>query len=180
MIRRPPRSTLSSSSAASDVYKRQVLADGHPGILQDKIGDDVFDGKQQHPSDQRTNRNRRGHKGKRQADALARLRMGTDRRRSAQLLLKPGQIDRYWPFMTSPGPECTCRELEKRQDDAGCGPIAICDGFDPAPRVRLPEYLICNLLVGGYHRQTGKLSFFFRYLRSCSGDPRRPHGGESA
>src|SRR5664280_3897345 len=25
MIRRPPRSTLSSSSAASDVYKRQVL-----------------------------------------------------------------------------------------------------------------------------------------------------------
>src|SRR5674536_389780 len=29
MIRRPPRSTLSSSSAASDVYKRQGL--GHPG-----------------------------------------------------------------------------------------------------------------------------------------------------
>src|SRR5665648_874803 len=28
MIRRPPRSTLSSSSAASDVYKRQVLARG--------------------------------------------------------------------------------------------------------------------------------------------------------
>src|SRR5665648_1296433 len=27
MIRRPPRSTLSSSSAASDVYKRQVLQD---------------------------------------------------------------------------------------------------------------------------------------------------------
>src|SRR5664279_6593985 len=27
MIRRPPRSTLSSSSAASDVYKRQVLSD---------------------------------------------------------------------------------------------------------------------------------------------------------
>ena len=26
MIRRPPRSTLSSSSAASDVYKRQDLA----------------------------------------------------------------------------------------------------------------------------------------------------------
>src|SRR5664280_3839257 len=26
MIRRPPRSTLSSSSAASDVYKRQFLA----------------------------------------------------------------------------------------------------------------------------------------------------------
>eukprot|EP00658_Telonema_sp_P-2_P024150 TRINITY_DN19691_c0_g1_i5.p1 TRINITY_DN19691_c0_g1~~TRINITY_DN19691_c0_g1_i5.p1 ORF type:complete len:110 (+),score=8.67 TRINITY_DN19691_c0_g1_i5:99-428(+) len=28
MIRRPPRSTLSSSSAASDVYKRQVLVGG--------------------------------------------------------------------------------------------------------------------------------------------------------
>ena len=28
MIRRPPRSTLSSSSAASDVYKRQVQRDG--------------------------------------------------------------------------------------------------------------------------------------------------------
>src|SRR5664279_3953197 len=28
MIRRPPRSTLSSSSAASDVYKRQVLWSG--------------------------------------------------------------------------------------------------------------------------------------------------------
>src|SRR5665648_1244766 len=28
MIRRPPRSTLSSSSAASDVYKRQVYALG--------------------------------------------------------------------------------------------------------------------------------------------------------
>src|SRR5664280_3931437 len=27
MIRRPPRSTLSSSSAASDVYKRQVLGE---------------------------------------------------------------------------------------------------------------------------------------------------------
>src|SRR5664280_3572441 len=29
MIRRPPRSTLSSSSAASDVYKRQSLTDEH-------------------------------------------------------------------------------------------------------------------------------------------------------
>src|SRR5664279_3875315 len=28
MIRRPPRSTLSSSSAASDVYKRQVVGSG--------------------------------------------------------------------------------------------------------------------------------------------------------
>eukprot|EP00658_Telonema_sp_P-2_P048309 TRINITY_DN36754_c0_g1_i2.p1 TRINITY_DN36754_c0_g1~~TRINITY_DN36754_c0_g1_i2.p1 ORF type:complete len:113 (+),score=32.30 TRINITY_DN36754_c0_g1_i2:126-464(+) len=30
MIRRPPRSTLSSSSAASDVYKRQLPAWVHP------------------------------------------------------------------------------------------------------------------------------------------------------
>ena len=30
MIRRPPRSTLSSSSAASDVYKRQVSAVVNP------------------------------------------------------------------------------------------------------------------------------------------------------
>eukprot|EP00658_Telonema_sp_P-2_P031785 TRINITY_DN23710_c0_g1_i2.p1 TRINITY_DN23710_c0_g1~~TRINITY_DN23710_c0_g1_i2.p1 ORF type:complete len:109 (+),score=23.85 TRINITY_DN23710_c0_g1_i2:139-465(+) len=29
MIRRPPRSTLSSSSAASDVYKRQILHRPH-------------------------------------------------------------------------------------------------------------------------------------------------------
>ena len=33
MIRRPPRSTLSSSSAASDVYKRQeVDAEGNPYV----------------------------------------------------------------------------------------------------------------------------------------------------
>eukprot|EP00658_Telonema_sp_P-2_P036667 TRINITY_DN26476_c0_g1_i2.p1 TRINITY_DN26476_c0_g1~~TRINITY_DN26476_c0_g1_i2.p1 ORF type:complete len:131 (+),score=21.76 TRINITY_DN26476_c0_g1_i2:124-516(+) len=32
MIRRPPRSTLSSSSAASDVYKRQLLALNTTGI----------------------------------------------------------------------------------------------------------------------------------------------------
>src|SRR5665648_1280510 len=32
MIRRPPRSTLSSSSAASDVYKRQALPLDLPGI----------------------------------------------------------------------------------------------------------------------------------------------------
>eukprot|EP00658_Telonema_sp_P-2_P024133 TRINITY_DN19684_c0_g1_i1.p1 TRINITY_DN19684_c0_g1~~TRINITY_DN19684_c0_g1_i1.p1 ORF type:complete len:107 (+),score=31.96 TRINITY_DN19684_c0_g1_i1:105-425(+) len=31
MIRRPPRSTLSSSSAASDVYKRQVPSMRHTG-----------------------------------------------------------------------------------------------------------------------------------------------------
>ena len=39
MIRRPPRSTLDRSSAASDVYKRQVLSGGgvrgaaHAGVL---------------------------------------------------------------------------------------------------------------------------------------------------
>ena len=39
MIRRPPRSTLSSSSAASDVYKRQINfseADKSFGALSDK------------------------------------------------------------------------------------------------------------------------------------------------
>src|SRR5664279_2776397 len=40
MIRRPPRSTLSSSSAASDVYKRQLLdlrddLRGHPDLRRD-------------------------------------------------------------------------------------------------------------------------------------------------
>eukprot|EP00658_Telonema_sp_P-2_P081177 TRINITY_DN8253_c0_g2_i2.p2 TRINITY_DN8253_c0_g2~~TRINITY_DN8253_c0_g2_i2.p2 ORF type:complete len:101 (+),score=14.91 TRINITY_DN8253_c0_g2_i2:120-422(+) len=33
MIRRPPRSTLSSSSAASDVYKRQVVHWSCPKLL---------------------------------------------------------------------------------------------------------------------------------------------------
>src|SRR5664279_5728142 len=33
MIRRPPRSTLSSSSAASDVYKRQALYVPQVGII---------------------------------------------------------------------------------------------------------------------------------------------------
>ena len=32
MIRRPPRSTLSSSSAASDVYKRQKYHDRHANL----------------------------------------------------------------------------------------------------------------------------------------------------
>src|SRR5674536_285006 len=32
MIRRPPRSTLSSSSAASDVYKRQQVARAYPRV----------------------------------------------------------------------------------------------------------------------------------------------------
>src|SRR5664280_1834516 len=47
MIRPPPRSTLSSSSAASDVYKRQVWVQGvalehhgHIAILRDDIVDD--------------------------------------------------------------------------------------------------------------------------------------------
>jgi hypothetical protein len=39
-----------------------------------------------------------------------------NRRRSAQLLFKSGQIDRYWSFMASPEPECTCTEPEKRQE----------------------------------------------------------------
>eukprot|EP00658_Telonema_sp_P-2_P069475 TRINITY_DN58749_c0_g1_i2.p1 TRINITY_DN58749_c0_g1~~TRINITY_DN58749_c0_g1_i2.p1 ORF type:complete len:100 (+),score=28.78 TRINITY_DN58749_c0_g1_i2:128-427(+) len=34
MIRRPPRSTLSSSSAASDVYKRQHYANKHVSLVQ--------------------------------------------------------------------------------------------------------------------------------------------------
>ena len=41
MIRRPPRSTLSSSSAASDVYKRQeqiISVDSHAEVI-GKIGD---------------------------------------------------------------------------------------------------------------------------------------------
>src|SRR5664280_3694473 len=40
MIRRPPRSTLSSSSAASDVYKRQKRyhAEGLPGLISKKRG----------------------------------------------------------------------------------------------------------------------------------------------
>ena len=36
MIRRPPRSTLDRSSAASDVYKRQVWA-GLTALLRDKF-----------------------------------------------------------------------------------------------------------------------------------------------
>jgi hypothetical protein len=52
------------------------------------------------------------------ADALAETdlnRHGQNWRRSAQLLLKPGQFDRYWSFMTFPGLECTCAEPKKRQ-----------------------------------------------------------------
>src|SRR5428012_21487 len=41
MIRRPPRSTQSRSSAASDVYKRQVLhGDGVAGLVQ-RDGDGI-------------------------------------------------------------------------------------------------------------------------------------------
>jgi hypothetical protein len=34
-----------------------VFADGHPGTLQNEIGDDVLDGEDKHPPDQRTKRN---------------------------------------------------------------------------------------------------------------------------
>eukprot|EP00658_Telonema_sp_P-2_P029019 TRINITY_DN22131_c0_g1_i2.p2 TRINITY_DN22131_c0_g1~~TRINITY_DN22131_c0_g1_i2.p2 ORF type:complete len:111 (+),score=25.44 TRINITY_DN22131_c0_g1_i2:148-480(+) len=44
MIRRPPRSTLSSSSAASDVYKRQVLQGGVAAALgSSQLGTHVSD-----------------------------------------------------------------------------------------------------------------------------------------
>src|SRR5665648_1304835 len=47
MIRRPPRSTLSSSSAASDVYKRQevqaVFVDGLANLRREAIGRPVDD-----------------------------------------------------------------------------------------------------------------------------------------
>ena len=36
MIRRPPRSTLDRSSAASDVYKRQALRDEFPFIIENQ------------------------------------------------------------------------------------------------------------------------------------------------
>ena len=39
MIRRPPRSTLDRSSAASDVYKRQVFG-GHLVAQQGELGDE--------------------------------------------------------------------------------------------------------------------------------------------
>src|SRR5674536_54717 len=45
MIRRPPRSTLSSSSAASDVYKRQVVPDGDMPAWLPRVGVDwILDG----------------------------------------------------------------------------------------------------------------------------------------
>eukprot|EP01015_Nassula_variabilis_P011441 TRINITY_DN1928_c0_g1_i2.p2 TRINITY_DN1928_c0_g1~~TRINITY_DN1928_c0_g1_i2.p2 ORF type:complete len:118 (-),score=51.86 TRINITY_DN1928_c0_g1_i2:149-502(-) len=42
MIRRPPRSTQSRSSAASDVYKRQVSTQSTWGITRQKITDQKF------------------------------------------------------------------------------------------------------------------------------------------
>ena len=41
MIRRPPRSTLSPSSAASDVYKRQVLKNANVGISMGETASDL-------------------------------------------------------------------------------------------------------------------------------------------
>ena len=42
MIRRPPRSTQGVSSAASDVYKRQLIEEGEQirGVLKEKITQD--------------------------------------------------------------------------------------------------------------------------------------------
>src|SRR5674536_361763 len=42
MIRRPPRSTLSSSSAASDVYKRQAFNSASRGAALDHKAPDAF------------------------------------------------------------------------------------------------------------------------------------------
>src|SRR5450756_100682 len=44
MIRRPPRSTQSRSSAASDVYKRQVVASGAGAEMRQAMGIAVFSG----------------------------------------------------------------------------------------------------------------------------------------
>ena len=49
MIRRPPRSTLDRSSAASDVYKRQVQ---EPEALEDEIEDDAHHAHDQHQPQQ--------------------------------------------------------------------------------------------------------------------------------
>src|SRR5450756_3257208 len=45
MIRRPPRSTQSRSSAASDVYKRQVLKHLDMFLVSDAFGDIHLDGR---------------------------------------------------------------------------------------------------------------------------------------
>eukprot|EP00658_Telonema_sp_P-2_P004040 TRINITY_DN11511_c0_g2_i9.p1 TRINITY_DN11511_c0_g2~~TRINITY_DN11511_c0_g2_i9.p1 ORF type:complete len:974 (+),score=191.87 TRINITY_DN11511_c0_g2_i9:88-3009(+) len=63
MIRRPPRSTLSSSSAASDVYKRQVFEHGGDlsGLISDS--DDEYESnrryRKKHPKKKRAERNKR-------------------------------------------------------------------------------------------------------------------------
>src|SRR5450756_3051911 len=65
MIRRPPRSTQSRSSAASDVYKRQVLGDkpysarAHRTLLRSRGVKTVIP----EPSNQIRNRLRRGSRG---------------------------------------------------------------------------------------------------------------------
>ena len=43
MIRRPPRSTLDRSSAASDVYKRQAVDDAPRVVGGEGVGDEVGD-----------------------------------------------------------------------------------------------------------------------------------------
>eukprot|EP00658_Telonema_sp_P-2_P032060 TRINITY_DN23839_c0_g1_i1.p1 TRINITY_DN23839_c0_g1~~TRINITY_DN23839_c0_g1_i1.p1 ORF type:complete len:117 (-),score=22.62 TRINITY_DN23839_c0_g1_i1:10-360(-) len=53
MIRRPPRSTLSSSSAASDVYKRQVLHRVAPRVVPHEGTSGVPHGQQQRQCEQR-------------------------------------------------------------------------------------------------------------------------------
>ena len=73
-----------------------VFAVGHPGVLQNEIGDDVLDGQKQHPTDEQTDRDRRRHGRKRQADDLAKQPgTGRGRRRSAQLFFKTGHLDPY-------------------------------------------------------------------------------------
>ena len=49
MIRRPPRSTLDRSSAASDVYKRQDHDDGGVGQVEVLLGDLVVAGASAEP-----------------------------------------------------------------------------------------------------------------------------------
>src|ERR1700732_665531 len=91
-----------------------------------------------------------------------------ERRRSAQLLLSLGQLDRYGSFMTSPGPECTSVELENPQvwPDGGETPRLRPGSIDKVTGA--PDLQSVRRRI--YHRHTGILSFFFRYLRFCSGE----------
>src|SRR5450756_3194735 len=57
MIRRPPRSTQSRSSAASDVYKRQLYRHQMPIYLPVKVEQMYFDGSPRCGNDRRTNAN---------------------------------------------------------------------------------------------------------------------------